>query len=80
MQTPMVINGFENDLEMLFKPVEPNPAFVESLAVRLKSPKPVKLEKAGNTPLLLIITGSGLLAGVVVYILVRAIRTFFRKV
>lgn len=79
MQAPVVLDGLESDLAMLFKPVDPSPIFVESLAVRLKKPRYVQLEKAGKVPILLIMAGSGLLVGVLFYLIMRVIRLFFQR-
>ncbi|WP_322791626.1 hypothetical protein [Bellilinea sp.] len=79
MQAPVVLEGLESDLALLFKPVDPSPVFVESLAVRLKKPRQVQLEKAGKAPLLLIMVGSGLLVGVLFYLFLRVIRLFFQN-
>ncbi len=79
MQSPMVLDGLESNLATLFKPVEPSPVFVESLAVRLKKPKAVQLERAGKTPLLMVLVGSGLLIGVLFYIGLRLIGLLFQK-
>ncbi len=79
MQSPVALDGLESDLAMLFKPVEPSPVFVESLAVRLKKPKPVQLEKAGKVPLLLMMIGGGLLIGVSFYLIFRLMRLLFQK-
>ncbi|GAP10549.1 hypothetical protein BECAL_01719 [Bellilinea caldifistulae] len=79
MQSPMVLDGLESNLASLFKPVEPSQVFVESLAVRLKRPKPVQLEKAGKTPLLLVVIGSGLLFGVLIFLILRLVRLILYK-
>ncbi|GIV66718.1 MAG: hypothetical protein KatS3mg047_1111 [Bellilinea sp.] len=79
MQSPMVMDGFENNLATLLKPVEPSPIFVESLAVRLRKPKPIQLEKAGKTPILVIVVGGGLLIGVSLYLILRMMRLIFQK-
>ncbi len=79
MQSPMVLDGLENNLATLFQPVEPSPVFVESLAARLRTPKPVQLERAGKAPLLLIMVSSGLIIGVLIYSILRLLRLWVQK-
>lgn len=74
MQEMVTMAGFESDLRMLFKPIEPNPFFIEKLADRLNKPKSVRIEKAKNAPLILLLFGGGLAIGAFAYVVFRIVR------
>ncbi len=73
----VTLEGFESDLQMLFKPIEPDPFFIEKLADRLNKPKSVRIEKAKNTPLILMLVGGGLALGALSYFVFRIMRKIF---
>lgn len=73
----VTLEGFEGDLQMLFKPIEPDPFFIEKLADRLNKPKSVRIEKAKNTPLILMLVGGGLALGALSYFVFRMMRKIF---
>jgi hypothetical protein len=64
----------EQRLQMTLNPVRPNPEFVSHLRYRLATPDSVVLETRTQTPLLLLILSSGLVAGILLLWLLRRLR------
>lgn len=79
MQAPVLMDGIESDLLLMFKPIEPDPVFIKKLAGRLSNPKMVQIEKTRIVPIALALVGSGLAMGALVYLVYRITRVCFKR-
>jgi hypothetical protein len=72
--SPNAVDDLEQQLKLSLKKVEPNPAFVDHLQIRLTNPVQLSVERRQSIGLGLLLIAGSFMSGIVLLLLMRQLR------